>query len=393
MKKSLRILPILLMGITYTVYCQNRTLTGLVISADDKQAIPGVNVKVPGNKTGIQTDQSGHYSIEVSPADSLLSYSFIGYATQLIPITNKTTIDVVLIADKKILSDVVVMGYGTKLTKDVTGSITKIEAGKLASQSVTSFDLALAGKSSGVQITNTGGALADAVTIRIRGVNSISNNAQPLIVIDGIPTASSANLNISSTGNGVRYNPLTDINTNDIESVEVLKDAAAGAIYGSRAANGVIIITTKRGKKGTSVINYDFTAGINEATRIPKLLSGADFITIQNEKASNRFGLTDPNSIIAKETDMDGNGINDRTNWMDLLFKKGGFQTHNLSLSGGNDKVLYYASVNYSNINGILYKNNLERSGARMNIDLTPKSWIKAGVSLSYSRVPCHHWV
>src|SRR5690606_27629242 len=209
--------------------------------------------------------------------------------------------------------------------RDITGSIATVDDAAIRNQPVQSFDQALSGRLAGVQITNTSGLLADGVTVRIRGVNSISNSSQPLFVVDGVPLNNRTNVNVFNSGDGTRYNPMADINPNDIASMEVLKDAAASAIYGSRAANGVVLITTKRGVAGTNRITYDVTTGWNEASNRPDMLNGDDFIAIQNEKARNA-GLPD----IADNIDVNGDGIPDRTDWIDQLFRKGFYQTHQL---------------------------------------------------------------
>ncbi|GAB3850666.1 TonB-dependent receptor [Hymenobacter terrigena] len=292
-----------------------------------------------------------------------------------------------MVADVKQLSEVVVTGYGgSQDVKDITGSVTTVKAEKFLNQPVQSFDQALTGRAAGVSVTNSSGALADGVSVRIRGANSISGSSQPLYVIDGVPVSTRENANVFNSGNGTRYNPLADINPNDIESVDVLKDASASAIYGSRAASGVIIITTKHGRAGQNKISFNTYVGWNQATRLPKLLSADDFTAIQNEKAANRYGAADPRATIAKDVDVNGDGAPDRTDWLKQVFRTGFSQNYQVALQGGNDKASYYGSGDYSDQNGIVLTNRLRRGSVRLNLDITPKKWLKSGVSANYAQ-------
>lgn len=382
MKRILLITFMLVSALITTSWAQTRSVTGKVTSAEDGSTLPGVNVILQGTTTGTVTDIDGNYTVNVPEEGATLSFSFIGFTTQEVATGARSVVDVQMESDVQQLSELVVVGYGTQNRRDITGSIATVEGDVIGNQPVQSFDQALSGRLAGVQITNTSGMLADGVTVRIRGVNSISNSSQPLFVVDGVPLNTLTNLNVFNDGDGNRYNPMADINPNDIESMEVLKDASASAIYGSRAANGVVLITTKRGVAGTNKINYDFSTGWNEASAKPKMLNGDDFIAIQNEKARNA-GLT---SDIAANIDVDGDGKPDRTNWIDELFGKGFYQTHQLSLSGGNDKVQYYGAGSYTDQNGYVYKNRFRRGAITMNLDLTPKDWIKSGISATVSK-------
>ncbi|RZJ94336.1 MAG: SusC/RagA family TonB-linked outer membrane protein [Hymenobacter sp.] len=280
--------------------------------------------------------------------------------------------------------------------KDITGSVSQIGTKALLTQPVQSFDQALQGRAAGVQINTTGGALADQTAIRIRGVNSISSNASPLIVVDGVPINTTQNTNTFNGGNGTRYNALADINPNDIESIDILKDASAGAIYGSRAANGVLIITTKRGKAGQNRVAVNSFFGFQQAARKPSLLGADDFIAINNEKAANRRAGSAANGVqnvnipatIAGYPDLNGDGTPDRveTNWLDQIFRTGVQQNYQVALSGGTDKASYYASGDWNDQKGILSANRLRRGSFRLNVDAAPKTWLKAGISGSYSR-------
>lgn len=384
MKKGLLLWLLLAIGVVHA-YAQTRTITGKITDATDGQDLPGVSVIIKGTKTGVVSGADGKFSIQAD-ANAILQFSFVGYETREEKTGNRQNIQVALTASNKILSEILVTGYGELKRKDVTSSVSHVSAGLVNSRPGTSFDQALTGRAAGVNISTNSGVLGDNVNIRIRGVNSITNSTQPLVIVDGIPVNSLNNLNVFNSGNGTRYNPLADINPNDIESVDVLKDAAASALYGSRAAAGVIVITTKRGKNGTISVNYNGYVGASKAARLPKLLNGDDFTIIQNEKARNatKTGGTVP--ILAKDIDLNGDGKPDRTNWLDEVFRTGVIQNHQLSLTGGTEKAKFYASGEYADQQGMVLVNRLRRGSIRMNLDVTPKKWLKSGISLYTSK-------
>ena len=366
------------------VAAQGRAVSGRVTDRKTNEGLPGVTVLVKGTTNGVSTNSDGTYNLTAPATGGTLVFSSIGYLSIERPIGNETQINVALGADTKTLTEVVVTGYGIRQEiKDVTGSVAQVQEKNLLTQPVQSFEQSLTGRMSGVQVTNTGGALGDVTSVRIRGANSISGSSQPLYVIDGVPINTTENANVFNGGNGTRYNPLADINPNDIESVQVLKDASASAIYGSRAANGVILINTKRGRNGKNVLSVNSFVGLYQATRLPKLLNGDDFIAIQNEKGTNA-GRTTP---LAANVDVNGDGQPDRTDWLKEVFRTSFSQNYQMALSGGNDKATYYGSVDYSDQKGIIDRNRLRRAAARINIDVTPKTWLKGGVSLGYSQV------
>ncbi|WP_344768867.1 TonB-dependent receptor [Pedobacter ginsengiterrae] len=346
-RKLLKCLLFFMVLLVTKVSAQERTITGVVTSKDDGLPIPGVSVKVINSKIGVSTGADGTYSIKVG-GSSVLQFSSIGYSTQNISTGKSIKLNVSLVSDTKALTDVVVIGYGTAKRKDVTGSVASIKGEDLAGKPVASFDQALAGKITGVQVTNSSGILGAAPRIRIRGTNSISSGADPLYVVDGMVIISGGSSSVASV------NPLGDINPNDIQSVDVLKDGAATAIYGSRGANGVIIITTKRGTKGKTQVNYNsWFAWANVAKRFD-LLDAQEFVTIANEKLYNS-GTTTPQAVLGY--DASGNVIN--TNWQDLVFNKDAFQqNHNISFSGATDLSNYYFSLGYADLKGTTVGNN-----------------------------------
>ncbi len=360
---------------------QSRVITGKVTDVKDGTPLPGVTVAIKGTSKGTITNQNGEYRIEVSGPNDVLVFSFIGYGNQEAAVPTGGVRNVELGLDDKTLQEVVVTGYVDIKRKDATASTSKIDGSEINNKVIQSFDQALDGLAAGVNANVQSGALGDAVAVRIRGVNSISNSAQPLFVVDGVPLNTVNNLNVFNSGNGTRYNPLADINPNDIESVDVLKDAAAAALYGSRAANGVIIITTKRGKKGSAVVGYNMNLSWVTGARIPKVLNGDEFNMIQNEKANN---LNVAN--IANDIDLNGDGQPDRSDWIKEVFKTGFQQTHQLNFSGGSEKAQYYGSAEYADLKGFVITNRIRRGSGRLNLDITPKSWLKVGASLYASR-------
>jgi TonB-linked SusC/RagA family outer membrane protein len=386
MKRTLLLSILLIVTLFQTVLAQSRSISGRVTDQKTGEGLPGVTVLLKGTTNGVSSGADGGFTLSVPASGGTLVLSSVGYVTQERAIGDASQIAVNLATDSKQISEVVVTGYGgSQDVKDITGSIATVKADKFLNQPVQSLDQALTGRAAGVQVTNTGGALGDGVSVRIRGANSISGSSQPLYVIDGIPVSTRDNANTFNSGNGTRYNPLADINPNDIASVEVLKDAAAAAIYGSRAANGVIVITTKRGRNGQNTISFNSYIGLNQPTRFPKLLNGDDFNVIQNEKASNRYGAGTANSVITRDVDVNGDGIPDRTNWLDQIYRNAFTQNYQVALQGGTEKSSYYASADYSDQNGIITTNRLRRGSVRLNLDITPKKWLKAGISSNYA--------
>jgi len=382
MKKNyvLRFLLLLSLFATSVVWAQDRVVSGKVTSAEDGSPIPGVNVVVKGTTNGTTTDGDGTFKINISGSEGVLTFSFIGLKTEEILIGQRTVIDVVLAVDINQLNEVIVVGYGTQEKKDITGSIAQVKGSTIANFATPSFDSQLAGRAAGVQVITPSGLLGAAPQIRIRGTNSISSGTSPLIVIDGVPSFSGSAGGTFGTGFSPT-NPLADINPTDIESFEVLKDGAATAIYGSRASNGVILITTKRGKKGKAKFSYDSYVGIAKVSKRFDLLGAEDFVTINNEKLTNAPGGVKQANLM---TDADGNTVD--TDWQKEVYRTGVQQSHSLSASGGTDKTNYYFSLGYSKQDGIARSNSLERYSMRANIDQKITDYLSFGVSTGITR-------
>ena len=262
---------------------QNVTLTGRVTDAKDGTALSGVSVTSKRTRSGAKTDVKGDFSITVPSGNTTLVFSFVGFATQEVNVGGSTNLDVKLIAsDAASLNEVVVVGYGVQQKKAFTGSASKVDVKEFTNLSTPSVDKQLAGRAAGVQVTNAGGGVNTPARIRIRGIQSISSNNDPLIVVDGIPIVQG---DLAAVGHS---NSLGDINPSDIETLDVLKDGSATAIYGSRAAGGVILITTKRGTKGKARVTYETTLGYTSPLKKFALLNAKEFELIANEKTDQR---------------------------------------------------------------------------------------------------------
>ncbi len=338
-----------------------KTITGTITDLSTGETLPGVNILVKGTTIGTITDVEGNYRLTAPDDAETLVFSSVGYTSEEVAIGDQTVIDLEMAPDVQSLSEIVVVGYGTVEKKDLTGSVASVKAEEITRVPTPRLDDALRGKVAGVQITPTSGAPGADVTIRIRGSNSLNASNEPLVVIDGFIGA----------GN------LNNINTNDIESIEVLKDASATAIYGSRGSNGVILVTTKRGKKGESKFSLDTYTGLQDITRTLDLMSSRQYAEFQNDIAA---------STGASPVFPDLSAVGDGTDWQDEVFRRAPMTSSTLSISGGNEKTNFYLSGNYLNQEGIYINTDFKRYLARFNLDHTVNDFIKTGVSLSLSR-------
>lgn len=367
------------------LWAQNKTIMGTI--KDEKgNPIPHASVMVKGSTIGTKADETGNFALQINSSAKTLVVSSVNYTSLDVTIGAKTNIIVVLKSSIIDMDEVVVVGYGTKSVKEVTGAIAKISGAKISSEPVASIDQALAGKTAGVQIGSSTGTLADRTAIRVRGINSITSSSQPLVVIDGIPQMDVNNLNGFNSGNGTRFDPLALINAADVESIDVLKDAGAAVLYGSRASNGVILITTKKGKRGIIKVNYDSKVGFAWASKLPSLLNADQFTTITNEKVANRYGESVVGYPVARPSDINGDGVNDNTNWLKEIYRSAMTYDNSISFSGGADKITVFGSARYLKQEGIVTGNQLKTGQIRLNLDFTPKTWFKAGLQTSYSR-------
>jgi TonB-dependent starch-binding outer membrane protein SusC len=355
---------------------QSLTLTGRVTDKSNNATIPGVTVSVQGKTSGAITDNNGNFQLTVDQKLPLtLVVNFVGYETQEIDVYEPEKLIIELSTSAFNLKQVVISsGYNTIKTSDYSGSFSKIETKELEDRPAQSFDQLLGGKATGVDIIATSGELNTPAVIRIRGINSITSGIYPLVVIDG------AVIQTGNVGGNIAQNPLGDINSNDIESIDVLKDLAAAAIYGSRAANGVLVITTKKGKKGKTKINYDAWVSYVTPYLTPKLLGAQDYVTIKNEGLKNAGNTTDK---FVLSYDANGNLID--TDWEKVAYHNAFSQNHSTNISGATDNTAYYLSLNYSNQNGIIRNNNLERENVRLNLDQKVIKNFNVGTNLSFT--------
>jgi len=352
-------------------FAQSSKVSG-VVTDESGETLPGVSVTIPGTSLGTISDFDGNYQIDV-PTNGKLSFSYIGYLTQTVDVGSRTTLNVTLKEDSKTLDEVVVVGYGTMKKSDLTGAVTSVSSDAIAKSVPTSIDQALQGRAAGVQVQQNSGMPGSSTSIRIRGVSSLSASNEPIYVIDGVIIDGG-----SSSGNDTNTNALATINPADIVSMDILKDASATAIYGSRAANGVIMITTKRGKKGDASINYNGYVGWQQ---IPSML---DVLNLQ-QYATHRNVLADYNFINANNNFVRPDLLGPGTNWQEELFRSAMMHSHNLSISGGVDKTTYNLGAGYSDQEGIAAGSGFDRLNLTGSFDSQVKDYVKAGVSFAFA--------
>lgn len=346
----------------------DRTITGKVTS-ENGTPLAGASVVVKGEKGGTATDENGNFSISVPDNTTTLVISYGGYLNQEVSVKGKSSISVGLKLDDSKSTEVVVYGYGTQKKSDLTGAVSSVKGADLTRLPTQRVDQALQGRATGVSVQNTDGAPGGNSTIRIRGGNSISGGNNALVVVDGIQ-----GVNIST------------INPNDIESLEVLKDASATAIYGARGANGVILITTKKGTTGKPAFNYGFSAGTQRLNNKLDLLSAGDYAKKSNAWAATQNGTESaPITPVLPFTDEQIQALyrSGGTDWQDQIFQNGALQNHLLSVSGGSESVRYFVSGGYMNQKGILINTSYKRYNLRSNLDLKLNKWLTAGFNLN----------
>ena len=387
MKKAKLFFSVLFLTIGVTVFAQNITVRGTITDASTGDAIPFAAVQIQGTRTGAAADANGAYTIS-APSNATLIFSSIGYVNEEVAVSGRSTVNVALNPSVESLENVVVVAYGTQSARTVTASVASIKSDVLKDAPNVNFDAMLQGQASGVQVSSPSGGAGAQAKVLIRGVSSISAGTDPLYIVDGIPVASSTILNTYTESNA-----LSDINPADIESIEVLKDAAATALYGSRAASGVIIITTKQGRKGDTKVTYDMNIGFTQPTKMYDVMDADTYVAYKNKAVYNRYG-TDERIISGGKnpwgdktfnfmTDSKGSKI--RTNWNDLIFKNGLVQNHTVAISGGSDRTQYYASANYSDNTGIIQGDRYHRYGIKANVSTQVNKWLKVGLNTSYT--------
>lgn len=384
MKKNL-ILFLMLIFFGSASWSQKR-ITGNVKDAQTSELLPGVNVLIKGTVTGVVTDIQGNYSIEVPSNETVLLFSFIGYKNQEVLVNTQNSINVLLTTDIIGLDEVVVVGYGTMKKSDLSGASVSVGEEVLKGSIITNLDQALQGRVAGVTSVQTSGQPGSSVSIRVRGQSTINAGAEPLYVIDGIPIQVNGTRGSDyglgdALGNGAvsSISPLSSINPSDIISMEILKDASATAIYGSRASNGVILVTTKRGKKGEAKFSYEGMYGVQRQVRRLDVMNLQEFAIYSNAMAGETNGRDERDEFL------DPSILGVGTNWQDAVFQTAPMQSHTISAQGGSDAVKYYVSGSYLNQDGTVIGSEFERFSFRTNMDAQLKNWLKMGINLMHT--------
>nr|WP_214448810.1 TonB-dependent receptor [Flavihumibacter rivuli] len=375
-----------------TVQAQTRQITGKVTDQKDGGPLSGATITVKGTTISTITQADGSFSLSVPENATTLVISSVGYKQVETPVNS--VVNVVMQVGDASLSEVVVVGYGTKIKRDLTGVVARVKGSEVANTPVPNFNQALQGRAAGVFVESNSGKVGEGVKVRIRGTGSLSASNDPLYVIDGIPVNNSA-----SSGN-----PLSDINFNDIESFEILKDASSAAIYGARASNGVVLITTKRGKAGKTNLNVNMQYGVNDPTNYRGFLNAEQYVNLLREAAINSDNIegvdpTDPAQYPGSWLQFaerrltrysgwsDWRKLETNTNWEKLAFnEKSNTTLIDLNLSGGNEKTKFYVSGGYNKQDGILFGNDFERISSRVNLEHDATNRLKIGFNLGLSR-------
>lgn len=365
LSNSVRSSLILLMCIIFAnVSAQNKSVSGTVVD-ETGVSLPGVNIIINGTSRGAQTDFDGNYSIEAA-SDETITFSFVGMNSVSKIVGNQSTINVTLEYDSQLIDEVV--GYGTKKKSDLISSVVTVKAEDMVKVATSDIGEMLRGKAAGVQVTLDSGAPGGSSSILIRGRSSINGGNDPIIIADG-----------------VRIGSINDVNANDIASLEILKDAAAQAIYGARASNGVILITTKHGKDGKTKLSYNGFSGVQTINRNFEIYNGDEFVQLKREAfRTNNGGEYRDDSLIFSALEYESVQSGDYINWEDLILSMGTTQNHALNISSGNENFHVFSSVNYINTKGVIPNSDFDKVGIRVNIDQKINDWLKIGANTSY---------
>lgn len=404
MKGIKTLFSVLFLAVGLSAAAQNITVKGTVTDAQTGDPVPGAAVVVSGTATGVVTDFDGTYSITVA-SDGVLIFSSIGYETMQVPVQGKKNLNVELSPSAEFIDETIVVAYGTAKKSSYSGSATMVRSEELAQKPVSSVEQALQGKVAGLQVSTASGQPGAATTFRIRGTGSLNASSDPLYVIDGVATTSTSYSKNASDAN-TTTSILSSINPQDIESITVLKDAAAASLYGSRAANGVVIITTKSGKAGQGHLNFNAAVGISAVPKQYKMASSTDYYKMvyndyldvanatgkdytwanaqtQGTFSWNPFNIDNPFDANGQLVSGAKNIIN--TDWQNEVMKKGYSQDYNLSYSGGTDKINYFFSIGYFDQTGTTPSARYTRYSGKASIDAKLNSWLKGGMNVVFS--------
>ena len=363
---------------------QSKKITGTV--SDQFGPVIGATVRVKGSSNGVITDMDGNFALDAKPGETI-EVSYVGYLTKTFTVGSAARYDVTIEEDHQNLQEVVVVGYGTMKKSDLAGASASMDEKAIKGTNITNIDQAFLGRATGVNAVQTSGAPGSASSVRVRGQATINANAEPLYVVDGVifqgMGASGASFGLGDAlGNGSvsTISPLSTLNPSDIVSMEILKDASATAIYGAQGANGVVLITTKRGKAGEAKFTYDGSLSINRQMKRLDIMNLREFAEYYNDMV-NQGEISKPD-----ETYSDPSILGKGTNWQDAIFQTALQHQHQVSAQGGTDKVRYYVSGNYMNQEGTIIGSNFNRFSVRTNLDADLKSWLKLGLNVSYTQ-------
>ncbi|MCG8475975.1 MAG: TonB-dependent receptor [Cytophagales bacterium] len=380
-------------------FAQQLTVTGKVLSTEDGESMPGVSVQIKGTTQGTITDYDGNFAIVCSSSDVLL-FSFVGFLTEEVEVKGQNIIEVLLKPDVKSLEEVVVVGYGTQNKREVTGAIAKVSGQELVAAPLPSFEAGLQGRASGVQVIQSSGLAGAGSQIRVRGTGSITAGGDPLYVIDGMPLISPQGERVGAANT----NPLNTINPNDIESVEILKDASATAIYGSRGANGVVLVTTKRGKSGKPIFDVSYRVTASRPTNTLDLLDNSEYIAVMQEAQENDFiygraaemGSSYQWPLSTSGVSLPGGfshaqAMAVNTDWQDEVIQTGFSHNVDLSMTQGADNFSSYVGVSYSSERSFLKEDKFDRLNGRINLDYSPNESVSVGTTTGFTRSTNFH--
>ncbi len=391
-----KLLSFLLLSLfSFSLYAQQVSIKGKVISSDDGNPIPGVNVTIKGTSKGTVTNLDGDYKIEAN-AGSVLSFSFVGFTTKEVTVANQSNINVSLSVNAEILNEAVVVGYGTQSRRTLTGSQASVKGSDIATMPTNTIDKALQGRAAGVQILGANGTPGGGAQVRIRGVGTIKGGTDPLYIVDGIQiNSTSSNVQQQNTASTLTSsNPLNFINPSDIESIEILKDAASAAIYGSAAANGVVLITTKKGKSGKTKVNFDYYTGIVEPTQYLDVLNTQEWIKLRTEAVINQSPSTEPATALRNvlsgirldpALSADQIAALPTYDWQKESYVSGKTNNYNVSLSGGSGKTTFYLSGSYNSTDANIRNVDYKGGNISAKISNTVSSRVKVDNSITLS--------
>jgi len=376
MKKLIMLLLVSLISI-YSM--AQTTISGTVVSQEDNSGLPGVSVSVKGSALGTVTDVDGNFTITIPTDKVILVFKCIGFKEQQVSVSSDSKDQKIMMQeDTQLLDEVVVVGYGTMKKRDISGSSISIGEDKIKGSVITNLDQALQGRAAGVNSVMTSGAPGSSVAIRVRGTATLNSNAEPLYVIDGIILQGQSLSDLQNANSTA--SPLANINPSDILSMEILKDASATAIYGSLGANGVVLITTKRGKAGEAKFSYDGMIGVNIQNQRLKMMNLREYADFSESVAA------ETNTKSSTQEYLDPSLLGAGTNWQDAVFQQALIQQHQFSAQGGTEKIRYYVSGNYTGQEGTIIGTDFKRFSFRSNLDADLKKWLKLGLNAQYSQ-------